>query len=81
MQAAVYGLGVCDEYGGSMFKPLVGEALSRLNVVIGQSNALQPDNVLWHMALRHMYFSRAESRQDEPILRQIMAPSTSELKN
>ncbi|MED6158050.1 Importin-5 [Stylosanthes scabra] len=30
-QAAVYGLGVCAEFGGSVFKPLVGEALSRLN--------------------------------------------------
>ncbi|KAI4345306.1 hypothetical protein L6164_012442 [Bauhinia variegata] len=45
-QAAVYGLGVCAEFGGSVFKPLVGEALSRLNAVIQHPNALQPDNVM-----------------------------------
>ncbi|RVW48730.1 Importin-5 [Vitis vinifera] len=45
-QAAVYGLGVCAEFGGAAFKPLVGEALSRLNVVIRHPNALQPDNVM-----------------------------------
>ncbi|KAK6937001.1 Importin repeat 4 [Dillenia turbinata] len=45
-QAAVYGLGVCAEFGGSVFKPLVGEALSRLNAVIGHPNALQPENVM-----------------------------------
>ncbi|KAG2675224.1 hypothetical protein I3760_13G174400 [Carya illinoinensis] len=45
-QAAVYGLGVCAEYGGSVFKPLVGEALSRLNVVIRHPNALEADNVM-----------------------------------
>ncbi|KAF7119802.1 hypothetical protein RHSIM_Rhsim13G0232100 [Rhododendron simsii] len=45
-QAAVYGLGVCAEFGGSVFKPLVGEALSRLNVVIRDPNALQAENVM-----------------------------------
>ncbi|KAL6511136.1 hypothetical protein OROGR_022260 [Orobanche gracilis] len=45
-QAAVYGLGVCAEFGGSVFKPLVGEALSRLNAVIRHPNALQPENVM-----------------------------------
>ncbi|KAG8387370.1 hypothetical protein BUALT_Bualt02G0014300 [Buddleja alternifolia] len=45
-QAAVYGLGVCAEFGGSVFKPLVGEALSRLNVVIRHPNALQPESVM-----------------------------------
>ncbi|XP_059281812.1 uncharacterized protein LOC132035536 [Lycium ferocissimum] len=45
-QAAVYGLGVCAEYGGSVFKPLVGEALSRLNIVIRHPSALQPENVM-----------------------------------
>lgn len=45
-QAAVYGLGVCAEFGGSAFKPLVGEALSRLNVVIRHPNAQQSDNVM-----------------------------------
>ncbi|KAL1832006.1 hypothetical protein DCAR_0102023 [Daucus carota subsp. sativus] len=45
-QAAVYGLGVCAEFGGSVFKPLVGEALSRLNAVIAHPNALQSDNIM-----------------------------------
>ncbi|CAN1335991.1 Ipo5 [Linum perenne] len=45
-QAAVYGLGVCAEFGGSTFKPLVGEALSRLNVVVGHPNAKHSDNVM-----------------------------------
>ncbi|KAE8649420.1 hypothetical protein Csa_021659 [Cucumis sativus] len=45
-QAAVYGLGVCAEFGGSVFKPLVGEALSRLNVVLRHPNARQPENVM-----------------------------------
>ncbi|KAL5563592.1 hypothetical protein UlMin_033339 [Ulmus minor] len=45
-QAAVYGLGVCAEFGGSVFKPLVGEALSRLNVVIQRPNAFQAENVM-----------------------------------
>ncbi|GJW05293.1 importin-5-like protein [Tanacetum coccineum] len=37
-KAAVYGLGVCAEHGGS--------ALSRLNAVIRHPNALHPDNVM-----------------------------------
>ncbi|KAL9431437.1 hypothetical protein AB3S75_026593 [Citrus x aurantiifolia] len=45
-QAAVYGIGVCAEFGGSVFKPLVGEALSRLNFVIRHPNALHSDNVM-----------------------------------
>ncbi|KAE8678828.1 Detected protein of confused Function [Hibiscus syriacus] len=45
-QAAVYGLGVCAEFGGPVFKPLVGEALSRLNAVIRHPNALLPENVM-----------------------------------
>ncbi|KAK4740781.1 hypothetical protein SAY87_024369 [Trapa incisa] len=45
-QAAVYGLGVCAEFGGFVFKPLVGEALSRLTVVIRDPNALHSDNVM-----------------------------------
>ncbi|CAO2832879.1 unnamed protein product [Amaranthus hypochondriacus] len=45
-QAAVYGLGVCAEYGGPVFKPLVGEALSRLNVVILHPQARNPENVM-----------------------------------
>uniref|UniRef100_A0A2P2MRU0 Importin beta-3 n=2 Tax=Rhizophora mucronata TaxID=61149 RepID=A0A2P2MRU0_RHIMU len=45
-QAAVYGLGVCAEFGGSVFKHLVGEALARLDVVIQDPSAKQPDNVM-----------------------------------
>ncbi|PON98072.1 Coatomer beta subunit [Trema orientale] len=45
-QAAVYGLGVCAEFGGSAFRPLVGEALSRLNVVLQHPNALQAENLM-----------------------------------
>jgi hypothetical protein len=45
-QAAVYGLGVCAEFGGSVFKPLIGEALSRLNVVIQLPNARQSENAM-----------------------------------
>ncbi|MCD7465041.1 hypothetical protein HAX54_000434 [Datura stramonium] len=45
-QAAAYGLGICAEYGGSVFKPFIGEALSQLNIVIGHPNALQPVNVM-----------------------------------
>eukprot|EP00252_Welwitschia_mirabilis_P001402 TRINITY_DN11268_c0_g1_i1.p1 TRINITY_DN11268_c0_g1~~TRINITY_DN11268_c0_g1_i1.p1 ORF type:complete len:1174 (+),score=249.39 TRINITY_DN11268_c0_g1_i1:398-3523(+) len=45
-QAAVYGIGVCAEFGGSKFKPLVGEALSRLEAVISQPNSREADNVM-----------------------------------
>ncbi|KAJ9131896.1 hypothetical protein P3X46_034799 [Hevea brasiliensis] len=45
-QAAVYGVGVCAEFGGSAFKPLVREALSKLNVVISDPSAHLPDNVM-----------------------------------
>uniref|UniRef100_A0A1D1XN17 Importin-5 n=1 Tax=Anthurium amnicola TaxID=1678845 RepID=A0A1D1XN17_9ARAE len=45
-QAAVYGIGVCAEFGGSVFRPLVGEALSRLNIVIRHPDALHSDNVM-----------------------------------
>lgn len=45
-QAAVYGIGVCAEFGGTVFRPLVGEALSRLNNVIRHPNAQHSDNVM-----------------------------------
>ncbi|XP_028790376.1 importin-5 [Neltuma alba] len=45
-QAAVYGVGVCAEFGGSVFKLFVGEALSRLDAVIRHPNALHSDNVM-----------------------------------
>lgn len=45
-QAAVYGIGVCAEFGGTVFRPLVGEALSRLDVIIRHPNAQHSDNVM-----------------------------------
>lgn len=45
-QAAVYGIGICAEFGGSAFRPLVGEALSRLDVVLRRPDALHSDNVM-----------------------------------
>ncbi|KAD7478233.1 hypothetical protein R6Q59_007682 [Mikania micrantha] len=45
-QSAVYGVGVCAEYGGGAFRPFVGEALSRLDAVIRLPDALHPDNVM-----------------------------------
>ncbi|KAG0485517.1 hypothetical protein HPP92_009596, partial [Vanilla planifolia] len=45
-QAAVYGVGVCAEFGGSVFRPLVGESLSMLNNVVRHPNALQSENVM-----------------------------------
>ncbi|KAB5529553.1 hypothetical protein DKX38_019634 [Salix brachista] len=45
-QAAVYGIGICAELGGSVFKPLVGEALSRLNAVISNPNAHHSDSTM-----------------------------------
>ncbi|KAH1094362.1 hypothetical protein GYH30_039877 [Glycine max] len=44
--AVIYGVGVCAEFGGSVFNPLVGEALSRLDVVIRHPNALHADNII-----------------------------------
>ncbi|KAM0885113.1 hypothetical protein ACQ4PT_030536 [Festuca glaucescens] len=45
-QAAVYGLGVCAEFGGLTFRPLVGEALSKLNNLIRHPEARHPDNIM-----------------------------------
>lgn len=45
-QAAVYGIGVCAEFGGAVFRPLVGEALSRLDIIIRHPNAQHSDNVM-----------------------------------
>ncbi|KAM3384743.1 hypothetical protein ACQJBY_009012 [Aegilops geniculata] len=45
-QAAVYGLGVCAEFGGLTFRPLVGEALSKLNNVIRHPEAQHADNIM-----------------------------------
>nr|XP_043633893.1 importin-5-like [Erigeron canadensis] len=45
-QAAVYGVGLCAEFGGGAFKPFVVDALSRLDAVIRRPDALHPDNVM-----------------------------------
>ncbi|ONK75287.1 uncharacterized protein A4U43_C03F15290 [Asparagus officinalis] len=45
-QAAVYGIGVCAEFGGSVFRPLVGEALSRLNNLLRRPDAQNADNIM-----------------------------------
>ncbi|KAE8684056.1 ARM repeat superfamily protein isoform 2 [Hibiscus syriacus] len=45
-QAAAFGVGLCAEFSGSVFKPLIQEALSRLNAVIRHPNALHSDNVM-----------------------------------
>ncbi|XP_075093546.1 uncharacterized protein LOC107804339 isoform X6 [Nicotiana tabacum] len=44
-QNALYGLGLCAEHGGSVFKPFVGEALSRINVVITHLHDREPENL------------------------------------
>ncbi|XP_062212132.1 uncharacterized protein LOC133913097 [Phragmites australis] len=45
-QAAVYGIGICAEFGGSAFRSHTGEALSRLYNVIRHPNALDLDNAM-----------------------------------
>ncbi|XP_019253057.1 PREDICTED: importin-5-like isoform X2 [Nicotiana attenuata] len=43
-QTALYGLGLWAEYGRSFFQPFVGEALSRIYVVLTHLNAREPEN-------------------------------------
>ncbi|OIT39666.1 importin subunit beta-1 [Nicotiana attenuata] len=43
-QCALYGLGLYAEYGGSVFKPFVREATSRINVVIMHFRARELEN-------------------------------------
>ncbi|KAK8961975.1 hypothetical protein KSP40_PGU006554 [Platanthera guangdongensis] len=45
-QASVYGIGVCAEFGGSVFCPLIGVALISLNNVIKRADALNSDNIM-----------------------------------
>ncbi|XP_049389622.1 uncharacterized protein LOC125853905 isoform X1 [Solanum stenotomum] len=45
-QNALYGLGLYAEYDGSVFKPYVREAISRINVVIMHLRAHEPENQL-----------------------------------
>ncbi|KAK9271814.1 hypothetical protein L1049_002179 [Liquidambar formosana] len=44
-QIAACGIGVCAEFGGSVFKPLVRVALSSICSVLKHPKALHPDNV------------------------------------
>ncbi|MCO5568487.1 hypothetical protein L7F22_022186 [Adiantum nelumboides] len=44
-QAAVYGIGVCAEFGGTKFQPVVGEALTKLKELISQPAAFTTDNI------------------------------------
>ncbi|XP_009766010.1 uncharacterized protein LOC107788039 isoform X2 [Nicotiana tabacum] len=43
-QCALYGLALYAEYGGTVFKPYVTEAISRINVVIMHFRAREPEN-------------------------------------
>ncbi|XP_070018683.1 uncharacterized protein [Nicotiana sylvestris] len=43
-QNALYGLGLYAEYGSSVFKPVVKEVISRINVVIMHLCAREPEN-------------------------------------
>ncbi|GAB2219987.1 hypothetical protein Drorol1_Dr00007628 [Drosera rotundifolia] len=45
-QLAVYVLGLCAEYGGSVFRPAVREAVSRLTKVIGNPHTRHAESVL-----------------------------------
>ncbi|KAI5084377.1 hypothetical protein GOP47_0000546 [Adiantum capillus-veneris] len=45
-QAAVYGIGVCAEFGGTKFQPVVGEALTKLKELISQPTAFTIDNIM-----------------------------------
>ncbi|KAE8663133.1 ethylene-responsive transcription factor 5-like [Hibiscus syriacus] len=45
-QAVILGVGLCVEFGRSVFKPLIQEALFRLNVVFRHPNALHSDNMM-----------------------------------
>ncbi|XP_059623256.1 uncharacterized protein LOC132266410 [Cornus florida] len=45
-QVVARGISICAEFGGSVFKPHVDEALSNLKAVMEHPNALQPDNIM-----------------------------------
>ncbi|KAG0582851.1 hypothetical protein M758_3G093200 [Ceratodon purpureus] len=45
-QASVYGIGVCAEFGGAAFKPVVRDALVRLNNTISQPTSRSTDNIM-----------------------------------
>ncbi|GAB2295429.1 hypothetical protein Dimus_038356 [Dionaea muscipula] len=45
-QTAFHGLGVCAEYGGSVFRPRAGVAVSSLSAVIVHQNARKPENLM-----------------------------------
>ncbi|KAH8502878.1 hypothetical protein H0E87_014255 [Populus deltoides] len=49
-EIAAHGIGVAAAYGGSIFKPLVGEAVSALNATISDSMAFHRDYIMAHDA-------------------------------
>eukprot|EP00258_Populus_trichocarpa_P045463 XP_024461482.1 importin-5 [Populus trichocarpa] len=49
-EVAAHGIGVAAAFGGSIFKPLVGEAVSALNANISDSMALHRDYIMAHDA-------------------------------
>ncbi|KAL9340486.1 hypothetical protein Peur_066705 [Populus x canadensis] len=49
-EIAAHGIGVAAAFGGSIFKPLVGEAVSALNANISDSMALHRDYIMAHDA-------------------------------
>ncbi|CAK7337885.1 unnamed protein product [Dovyalis caffra] len=49
-EVVAHGIGVAAAFGGSIFKPLVGEALSALNTSLGHPMAFHRDYILAHDA-------------------------------
>ncbi|KAJ6990802.1 importin-5-like isoform X1 [Populus alba x Populus x berolinensis] len=49
-EVAAHGIGVAAAFGGSIFKPLVGEAVSALNANISDSLAMHRDYIMAHDA-------------------------------
>ncbi|XP_073266480.1 uncharacterized protein [Populus alba] len=49
-EVAAHGIGVAAAFGGSIFKPLVGEAVSALNANISDSMAMHRDYIMAHDA-------------------------------
>jgi HEAT repeat protein len=43
-QAAVYGVGVCAQYGGALFAAQIGEALNVIHGIVNAPNARDEDN-------------------------------------
>ncbi|KAH7315386.1 hypothetical protein KP509_21G047300 [Ceratopteris richardii] len=45
-QPAVYGIGVCAQFGGVTFRPFVGEALTKIKQTISQPEAFTANNIM-----------------------------------